>query len=324
MPVLISDYSAPSWAKGTQIQTVIPAKLSHRPKVSYRCEHCDTPDGDFELFFWARPEPGDPRAPVLVLFHGLEGGPGRHYAVALMHEAAERGWRGVVPCYRTCGGEMNRLPRAYFAGDTVDCGWVLKTIHERFPDAPLYVAGMSLGANYIAKYLGDMGSEASFVTAAAAVGGPFDIVEGYRVMDHGVIRLYDEMFLSTLQEKVERKIARFGAFIDVGKFRRVRHMYEFDEVYTAPVHGFRSGLDYWRRCSAKPVLCDVRVPLLALNPLNDPFQPVSALPREQDVSSFVYLEQPEQGGHIGFPTGKWPGEITYLPRRILRFFDTGR
>ena len=168
---------------------------------------------------------------------------------------------------------------------------------------------------------GRYGGVPSYVRAIAAVGAPLDLVAGSEIVSHGANRLYAKMFLSTLQEKVERKIQIFGDFIDVRAFRRVKNLYEFDEVYTAPIHGFKNGMDYWTRCSAKYVLPDVRVPLLLLNPLNDPFQPIWALPTESDISDFVFLEQPAEGGHIGFPTGKWPGTIDWLPRHIMHFFD---
>lgn len=279
MPRLECDYAAPSWAPGAHLQTIIPARISPRPEVKYRREHWDTPDGDFILFDWCLPEPKDPKTPILIHFHGLEGASDSHYAIALMHEASIRGWRGCVACYRSCG-------------------------------------------NYVAKYAGDMGeSIPSYVRAIAAVGAPLDLVAGSEIVSHGANRLYAKMFLSTLQEKVERKIQIFGDFIDVRAFHRVKNLYEFDEVYTAPIHGFKNGMDYWTRCSAKYVLPDVRVPLLLLNPLNDPFQPIWALPTESDISDFVFLEQPAEGGHIGFPTGKWPGTIDWLPRHILHFFD---
>ena len=323
MPLLKPDYKAPDWVRGRHLQTIIPARISFRPKVAYRREHRDLPDGDFILYDWVCPEPAEPASPVLVHFHGLEGDSESHYALALMDECRRRGWRGVVACYRSCGGELNRLPRAYFAGDVADCDWILRDIHSRYPDAPLYVVGVSIGGNYITKYLGEMGQSASFLKAVASVGAPMDLIAGSEVMAHGANRMYTQMFLRTLCEKVRRKIQLFGDFIDVKAFEKVRNLKDFDDVYTAPVHGFLGAIDYWTRCSAKAVLGGVRVPLLALNAKNDPFQPPSVLPKPADVSAYVYLDQPEEGGHIGFPVGKGPFSLEYLPHRIFRFFEQG-
>ena len=154
MPIVVSDYKAPSWCPGGHLQTVLPAKLMPRPKVSYRREKVEMPDGDFMLWDWVEPEVKDVTAPILVHFHGLEGSSRSHYAEALMASCVERGWRGVVAHFRSCGGEMNRLPRAYFAGDSADCEWVLKTVHRRYPTADLRAVGVSLGANQLAKFLG--------------------------------------------------------------------------------------------------------------------------------------------------------------------------
>lgn len=324
MPISHSDYEAPSWCMGGHLQTVIPAKVSTRPHVEYRREHVETPDGDFVLWDWLCPEPTREDTPVLVHFHGLEGSSGSHYALALMDQCRTWGWRGVVAQFRSCGGELNRLPRAYFAGDTVDCEWVLKTIKSRFPKAPLYAVGVSLGANQLAKYLGDRGEDAAqTVTAAVAIGAPVDLVAGSERISKGVNVLYANMFLSTLKPKLIEKAKRFPELFDLEAVQRCETMYDFDALYTAPIHGYHSAMDYWQRCSCKPVLPNVRVPLLLLNAKNDPFLPGWCLPRADEMSSYVLGEFPEEGGHIGFPQGKMPGNLLYLPTRVKRFFDTG-
>lgn len=323
MPESISDYKAPGWCPGGHLQTVLPARLSPRPHVVYRREEVDMPDGDFMLWDWVTPEPFGVETPVLVLFHGLEGASDSHYALALMHACAQRGWRGVVAHFRSCGGKINRLPRAYFAGDSNDCEWVLKTIKARFPAAPLYAVGVSLGANQLSKYLGDRGEDAQLVTAAAAIGAPLDLVAGSERVNKGVNVLYADMFLSTLKPKLEEKARMFPTLIDIEAVRRCKTLYDFDSIYTAPIHGFYSAMDYWQRCSCKPVLGNVKVPLLFLIARNDPFLPAWALPTADQVSNYVTTEFPQEGGHIGFPQGKAPGNLLYLPNRILRYFDTG-
>ena len=324
MPISTSDYHAPTWCVGGHLQTVIPAKVSTKPQVEYRREHVSTPDGDFMIWDWLQPEPLRADTPVLVLFHGLEGSSHSHYALSLMDECKKWGWRGVVAHFRSCGGELNRLPRAYFAGDSDDCEWVLKTVKSRFPRAPMYAVGVSLGANQLTKYLGDRGTDAtSLLTAAAAVGAPLDLVAGSERISKGVNILYANMFLSTLKPKLEAKARLFPELIDIEAVRRCETMYDFDTIYTAPIHGFRSAMDYWQKCSCKQALPNVQVPLLFLNAKNDPFLPAWSLPRAQEMSNYLLGEFPEEGGHIGFPEGKMPGNLLYLPTRIKRFFDTG-
>ena len=324
MPIAVSDYQAPSWCPGGHLQTVIPARLSPKPVIHYRREIVRTPDNDIVAWDWVDPKAPSSETPVLVHFHGLEGGSDSHYALALMHACFERGWRGVVAHFRTCGGLMNLKPRAYFAGDVSDCSWVMKTVRSRFPKAPLYAVGVSLGANQVAKCLGDFGEAASsFVDAAVAVCAPIDLVAGSERLTKGVNILYANMFLSTLKEKLEEKARQYPDLFDIEKVKRVQNMYDFDDMYTAPVHGFPSAMDYWQKCSAKPVLGGVRVPLLLLNARNDPFLPAWTLPSATEIAPAVTADFPAEGGHVGFPEGNFPGNLDYLPRRIMRFFDAG-
>ncbi|WP_295478360.1 YheT family hydrolase [Sutterella sp.] len=325
MPLFRSEYHAPSWCPGGHLQTVIPARITPRPHVAYRREIVDTPDGDIVAWDWATPEPADPSAPVLVHFHGLEGGSDSHYAEALMSECARRGWRGVVAHFRTCGGVMNLKPRAYFAGDTADNAWVLRTVHGRFPAAKLYAVGVSLGGNQLVKCLGDLGREAEgLVEAAVSICAPIDLVAGSERINKGVNTLYADMFLKTLREKLILKAKQYPDMFDIEAVKRCRSLYDFDDIYTAPVHGFKSAMDYWQKCSAKQYLPNVRVPLLLLNAKNDPFLPAWVLPTAAEMSSSVIGEFPEEGGHVGFPEGgRFSGDLWYLPRRVMRFFGTG-
>lgn len=293
------------------------------PDVNYRRERWDTPDGDFIDVDLALPEPVRATSPLLVLFHGLEGDSQSHYSRSLMRDAADRGWRGIVVHFRGCSGEPNRLPRAYHSGDSDEGDWVLRRVHDRWAQAPLYTVGISLGGNMLAKWLGERAEDAQFVTAAASVGSPLDLAAGGAALARGFNRVYTQMFLATLKPKALAKARRFPGVVDVDRLRASRNLYEFDNEYTAPVHGFRNTDDYWNRASGKPWLHGVRVPHLVLNALNDPFVPAASLPRADQVSSHVRLEQPAGGGHIGFVRGALPGRLDFLPQRLHEFFHNG-
>ena len=323
MPLIESSYRAPLWLPGAHLQTIVPARLVPLPRVAYRRERWDTPDGDFVDVDFALPEPAAADAPVLVLFHGLEGCAQSHYARAAMRAAADRGWRGVVPHFRGCSGEPNRMARAYHSGDSDEGDWILRRIHARFPAAALHAVGVSLGGNMLAKWLGERGADAGFVAAAASVGAPLDLAAGGVALARGFNLVYTKMFLATMRAKALAKIARDPGVAEAEAIRASRNLYDFDNVYTAPVHGFRDTEDYWARASAKPHLGGVTVPHLVLNARNDPFVPAASLPRPQDVSRFVHLEQPQEGGHIGFASGRFPGDLGFLPERLFRFFETG-
>jgi len=318
------DYAAPRWIPGGHAQTIVAAKFLPRPAVAYRRERWEAPDGDFVDLDFALPEPAQPNAPVLVHFHGLEGSSQSHYALALMRAVADRGWRGIVVHFRGCSGQANRLPRAYHSGDSDEIDWILRRVAQRYTQARLHAVGVSLGGNVLAKWLGEREEEAGFVSAAASIGSPLDLVAGGGVISRGFNLVYTRVFLATLKPKVREKLERFPGLLDPARLAAVRTMYDFDAVYTAPVHGFAGTEDYWQRASAKPVLGGVRIPHLVLNALNDPFVPADSLPRPHQVSRHVRLEQPAQGGHIGFPRGAPPGELNYLPERILSFFERGQ
>jgi uncharacterized protein len=324
VPLIESTYRAPLWLPGAHLQTIASARLVPLPRVAYRRERWDTPDGDFVDVDFALPEPADPKAPVLVLFHGLEGCSQSHYARAVMRAAADRGWRGLVPHFRGCSGEPNRLPRAYHSGDSDEGDWILRRVKARHPQASLHAVGISLGGNMLAKWLGERGTEAGFVAAAASVGSPLDLAAGGAALARGFNLVYTAMFLATLRRKALAKIARFPKVASAEAVRASRNLYEFDNAYTAPVHGFRDTDDYWARASGKPWLRAVEVPHLVLNARNDPFVPAASLPQASEVSRFVHLEQPEEGGHIGFARGDPPGDLGFLPERLFRFFEQGQ
>ncbi|GAB4478519.1 MAG: alpha/beta fold hydrolase [Burkholderiaceae bacterium] len=323
MPLIPSRYRAPRWLPGPHAQTIVAAKLVPTPRVAYRRERWETPDGDFIDVDFALPEPPSGAAPVLVLFHGLEGCSRSHYALAVMRAAADRGWRGIVPHFRSCSGELNRLPRAYHSGDSEEGDWILRAIARRYPAARLYAAGVSLGGNMLAKWLGEREEDARIVTAAASIGAPLDLAAGGDALNRGFNRVYERMFLATLKRKALAKTRRFPGLVRPEAITHAKSLRAFDDAYTAPVHGFRDADDYWRRASAKPWLRAVKVPHLVLNARNDPFVPAASLPTEREVSRHVHLEQPEGGGHVGFARGAPPGSLDFLPQRLFEFFERG-
>jgi predicted alpha/beta-fold hydrolase len=166
------------------------------------------------------------------------------------------------------------------------------------------------------------GAAAKYVTAAAAVSAPLDLMAAGFAIDRGVNRIYAKHFLATLKPKSLAIAARFPGLLDTARIRRARTLFEFDDVVTAPLHGFAGTRDYWIRASSKPWLASVRIPTLVLNARNDPFVPASSLPRSSDVSSAVTLEQPRGGGHAGFARGPFPGNVGWLPERLLHYFAT--
>jgi hypothetical protein len=313
-----STYRAPWWVPGGHAQTVWSALVARpRRRVALERERCDTPDGDFVDIDWLR---GPAAAPLVVMFHGLEGNATSHYARAMMLALREAGWRGAVPHFRSCSGELNRLPRAYHSGDSAEIGWLLERCARASGGAPLYAVGISLGGNALLKWLGEEGDAArTRLAAAAAVSAPLDLSAGADAIEQGFSMVYTRMFLASLKRKVRAKAVRHGGVVDARDLARVRTMREFDDRYTARLHGFGDAADYYARSSAKGYLAGIRVPTLVLNARNDPFLPARHLPDASTLPPSVTLETPAQGGHVGFVSGPFPGHLRWLPRRIIDF-----
>lgn len=313
-------YKAPWWIPGGHLQTILPAETFPRPRISYRREIWTTPDDDILAVDWSTPEPQSKQVPVVVHFHGLEGSSRSHYAEALMAEVAARGFRGIVIHYRTCGGQDNRKLRAYFSADAKELDWELEKIKKMFPKAAIWCMGVSLGANNLLYWLGTRGESAlEIVDKAVAVCSPLDLVKSNERITQGFSRLYEWNFVHTLKRKALEKVTKYPNHIDLERLKAVRSIKDFDDVYTAPIHGFRDAIDYWTQCSSLPKLINIKVPTLMINALNDPVVGDKFLPSEKDVSSSITLEYPLEGGHCGFPQGRFPGSLGFLPKRTLKF-----
>ncbi|RZI92243.1 MAG: alpha/beta hydrolase, partial [Variovorax sp.] len=274
------DYLAPAWLPGGNLQTIWPALYARRgdgPPPVYRRERWAAPDGDFiDVDFVDAIAPA-PR-PLLVLFHGLEGSSRSHYAEAFAAFAAARGMGFAVPHFRGCSGELNLAPRAYHSGDYEEIGWILGRLraqHDAAGGGPLLVAGVSLGGNALLRWAEEAGSEAGKVASAvAAISAPVDLAAGGEAIGRGFNKLvYTRMFLNSMKPKALAKLAQHPGLFDRDTLLAARDLRAFDNVFTAPLHGFRDTDDYWSRGSAKPHLHAIRVPTLVVNAVNDPFVP---------------------------------------------------
>ena len=229
----------------------------------------------------------------------------------------------VIAHFRGCSGAPNRLARAYYSGDSDEVSFMLDTVRSRLPAARWHAVGVSLGGNALLKFLGEHPAQASWLAGAAGISVPLDLVAAglHLCTDPFNRHVYSRYFLRTLRPKVIEKATRFPGAIDGFRVAHAQDLRDFDDAYTAPMHGFRDALDYWTHCASKPWLAHIATPTLVLNARNDPFMPEPALPGPDQASSQVLLHQPAQGGHAGFVTGPFPGHLGWLPSRLERFFS---
>ena len=279
--------------------------------MQYRRERWLASDADFVDVDWLDAPAG---ATLLVLFHGLEGSSRSHYAQAFAAYARQQEHSYVVPHFRGCSGELNRGPRAYHSGDFEEIGWILSRLRERHT-GPILAIGISLGGNALLRWAEEMGGQASrFVSAVASVSAPLDLAASGRAIGRGFNRqVYTRMFLASMKPKALKKLAQYPGLFDLGAMQAARDLYDFDNVFTAPLHGFRNTEDYWERAPALPQFPSIRLPTLLVNARHDPFVPAAILPDQQRVGDYIRLGQPGQGGHVGVATVGPPGALRWLP-----------
>lgn len=328
-PYLPEPFRPAWWLPGPHAQTLGGRFLRRRLHHALGRVRIDTPDGDFlDLEVAGAPPSPAPGHPLVLVLHGLEGAGRSGYMLALYHQLAAHGLRGVGMNFRSCGGEMNRAPRFYHAGETGDARVALRWLARRFPGAPLGAAGFSLGGNVLLKLLGE-GDERGErgvapqgeLQAAAAVSVPFDLAAGAdRLEERGMARVYTAFFMRKLLRKSRLKGEAIGDACDLSRISRARTLREFDDAATAPLHGFRDAAHYYRECSSARYLPHIRTPTLLVQALDDPFLPAGAVPHGVvERNPALTCAFPSRGGHVGFVAGAPWAPRFWAEREVARF-----
>lgn len=291
------------WLPGPHLQTLWPYLFRPARAVDLRRERLELPDGDFLDLDWTAES--DAKGLILVL-HGLEGSSRSAYIQRFLQQLGRFGLRAVVMHFRGCSGEPNRLPRGYHAGDTADLAHVVQHLLQHSPQRPLAAIGYSLGANVLLKWLGET-SVRNPLTCAVAVSVPFDLDAAADRLENGFSRLYQQSLLRTLRRSVSRKFARYDMPIPQQVVDAAVSLRDFDDQFTAPLHGFSGADDYYRRSSCRPWLPHIRRPTLIVHAADDPFLCTQAIPAREELPAEVELQLTRTGGHVGFATGAIPG-----------------
>ena len=307
------------WCPGAHLQTIWAGVLRPAPHVTLDRTRWELPDGDFLDVDELVAEAGAPR---VIVLHGLEGSSRSPQVLGLLHEAHRCGWGGVAVNFRGCSGAPNRLRRSYHGGDTADLAWVIARVRVQHPLSPIVCVGFSLGGNILLKYLGEQGETLpEQVRAAAAISAPVDLALSARALEHGFNRVYGRRLVASLKRKTLQKLVRYPGLVDAPALQRSRTLAEFDELVTAPVHGFANAADYWAASSSAAFLPRIRRPTLLINAQDDPFLPAEALPRQAVAGNpFLTAAFTPSGGHLGFLAGRWPvAPIAWAEVRAAEF-----
>ena len=301
------------WLRSTHLQTLWGTLFHRLPQIALRREKFELPDGDFIDLDWGPNESG----PIVVILHGLEGNSHSHYVSGLLAELQKRGWRSVVMHFRGCGGQPNRLPRSYHSGDTGDFRELIKALKFRDPGIPISAVGFSLGGNALLKYLGECPGRA-LLDSAVAVCVPMVLGECAARLDRGFSKIYQWWLLYSLKRKIREKSTLTPLPIDLYKLWACHTFREFDDLVTAPLHGFHNAQDYYRQVSARQFLASITTPTLIIHAQDDHFMSANVLATPDELSPEVSVEIALGGGHIGFIEGAIPMRAKYwLYRRIV-------
>lgn len=317
-----SSFQAPFWARNRHVQTIWPRFFQRRKLLKIENERLELPDGDFVDLAWTE-EPRSAKG-LVILFHGLEGSVRSHYANDLMAFLLGHGWQTVLMHFRGCSGENNRLARSYHSGETSDPSYFLEQICARHPDRVRHAIGFSLGGNMLLKLLGE-NPQQTWVEKAVSVSAPLNLAECSDSINQGFSRVYQRYLLNsmiqTLQEKM-RKIS-YEDLVKVGHhdLHRLTNFRVFDDLVTAPLHGYKDSNDYYSRCSAIHYLKNIETPTLVLHAKDDPFMNEKVLPKAHQLAQSVRVELSDKGGHVGFMYGSpWRPKI-WFQKRILEFLE---
>ncbi|EKD72410.1 MAG: hypothetical protein ACD_45C00682G0002, partial [uncultured bacterium] len=229
------------------------------------------------------------------------------------------GWRGVLMHFRGCSGEANRYARSYHSGDTDDVAAVIAALQAREPTSLYAAVGFSLGGNVLLKWLGESGKQ-NPLKAAVAISVPFELHKSAERIQQGFSRVYQRYFLQKLRQKVHEKFKARSAPFELRSLDQVQTIREFDDIVTAPLHGFANVDEYYTKSSCRQFLDKIHVPTLLVQAKDDPFMMEDALPKEYELSPYVTFDLTEKGGHVGFVTGSFPWRADYwLEHRVPEF-----
>lgn len=321
--IIESQFRPAWWLSNAHVQTIY-SSIHHPlcPTIN-STERIDLPDGDFIDLAWSTQGLASD-TPLVVILHGLGGGLQSSYVARFMRAFNQKGWRAMLMHFRGAGTEQNRLPRAYHSGDTADLDYLIKLLNQREPDSKKAIVGVSLGGNVLLKWMGQ--EQIGSIDAAVAISVPFVLKQVADRVNVGLSRFYQRHLLGELKEYFAKKIVHYDdppeAF---KKAAECTCFWTFDQEVTAPLYGFNSVHAYYRECSSRQYLRDIKVPTLIIHAEDDPFMTKEVVPTAEELSPCITLEISKKGGHVGFISGSLLGTPVYwldqhLPEYIEQQF----
>jgi predicted alpha/beta-fold hydrolase len=298
------------------METIVPALLRRVPKLPYKRERIETPDGDFLDLDWMTAG----HSQLAILSHGLEGNSSRRYIRGMAAAFSGQGWDVLAWNCRSCSGEMNRALRMYHHGASDDLDAVITRVLEKGQYKTIVLIGFSMGGSITIKYLGERGVDVpKEIRGGVAFSVPCDLPASASVLNRFPSQIYRRRFLRKLKAKIASKASQYPDDVDITDLQAIRDFDAFDTRYSAPISGFASLKQFYDYCSARNYVEGVRLPFLLVNALNDPMLPPSCFPvAAAKASDCFYLEMPRHGGHVGFSSSS-RSAINWAEQRALDF-----
>ncbi len=304
----------PAWyLRNRHLQTILP-NIIHPPRPQVKKQRVELDDGDFIDLLWSNTQ----LSQTLLILHGLEGSANSPYVKRILNYCNQQSIAAVLMHFRGCSGEQNRLLRSYHSGETGDLRQVINHVKTQGA-TDIALLGFSLGGNVTLKYMGEAETDPA-IRCAIAVSVPFRLDICATSMDVGFAKVYQKSLLNRLitKMKLKQKLLRD----DTREFpdpTRMSNFREFDDSFTAPIHGFDSAEHYYKKSSSRQFLKDINKPTLILQARDDPFMSPEILPGKDELADSLCLELSEHGGHVGFVSSNGLKPDMCLQKRIHRF-----
>jgi uncharacterized protein len=318
------NYTPPFWLPNGHFQSIYPSVFRKVKDLSSTLtpERLDTPDSDFLDVDWHFPVNKTTNNRKLVIFsHGLEGNSTRQYILGMIKIFVKSGYDCLAWNYRGCSGEVNKRLRFYHSGATDDLDFIVKTAIAKGYDN-INLVGFSLGGNLTLKFLGEKSTELyPQVSRAAVFSVPLHLSSSSDELTKSHNWIYTKRFLINLSKKVRAKAPFFPKEINVSYLDKLKNLREFDDVYTAPIHGFIDAEDYYQQNSSLFFLENIKIPALIVNAQNDPFLSPECFPQMLiNTLPNITFETPASGGHCGFYQQNYDGNL-WSEHRALAWID---
>lgn len=312
MPHVESHYSPnPYYLNNRHLETILPSVFNKVNGVAYRRERLELEDGDFLDLDWLNNQ----NKRIMILSHGMEGSSHRAYVKRFAKYFYDKGWDILAWNYRSCSGEMNRLPKFYDYGNTYDFSTVVDHALSK-PYRQIVLVGFSMGGGLTIKYLGTHKIN-DRISHGIAFSVSCDLKDSATEVEKPKHIIYNKSFINKLKTKLRRKAEQFDEFkkIPIGS---IKSFNEFNRNYSLPFHNFKTLDEFYQASSSGPHIQKIRVPTLMVNALNDPILGTKCYPFKaaEDNPNF-FLETPKQGGHLGFMLKGNP--FSYMELRAEEF-----